>query len=70
MKTKIFAIREKSTGDFISFNSRCAWTKAGNAKNAWSGKTYLGKRVKFDEQDEYEIVELTEFVFMYEGLCK
>ena len=70
--TKIYAIRNKQTKEFVSFNSKCAWSKAGNAKNAWAAanKVYGKVFVPFDEQDTHEIVELTEVVFMYEGLYK
>jgi len=72
MTTKIYGILEKATNTFVGYNNRGAWTKAGNAKNAWvnannfSGKEFVG----FDEQGEYEVVELTEVYYMYEGLCK
>lgn len=72
MTTKIYAIRCKETGEFQVYNNRCAWTKAGNAKNAWVnanngfGKDFIG----FDEQEDYEILELTEYVWMYEDLQK
>lgn len=70
--TKIFAIRNKETKEFLAYNSKCAWTKRGNAKNAWANaNNHYGKDfVSFDEQSEYEIVDLTEIVYMYEDLCK
>ena len=66
--TKIYAIRSKLTGDFVGYNSKCAWAKAGNAKNAFA--LHHRPSMKWDEQDEFELVELTEYVAKYEGLCK
>lgn len=68
--SKIFAIRDKETKEFLVFNSKCAWTKRGNAKNAWANAQRYDSKVLFDEQDKYEIVELTEIVFMYEDLLE
>lgn len=76
--TKIYGIRNKATGEFVSYNSKCAWSKIGNAKNAFnlhSDRVYdsfaeFYVRRKFDEQDEYEIVDLTECFYRLEGLCK
>lgn len=70
--TKIFAIKNKATGEFLCYNSKCAWTKAGNAKNAWTNANngYGREFVRFDAQDAYEIVELTEVYHRLEGLMK
>lgn len=74
--TKIYGIRNKKSGEFIQFNSKCAWSKIGNAKNAFNLHTgathsyYNPPRPKFDEQDEFEIVDLTEAYYRLEGLEK
>lgn len=69
--TKIFAIRHKETKEFLVFNSKCAWTKRGNAKNAWANSMSIWQKPNlFDDQDEYEIIDLTEIVWMYEDLQK
>lgn len=68
--TKIIAIRCKATDTFIVYNSKCAWTKVGNAKNAWANANRYHSVVKFDEQDEYELVDLTEAYYRLEGLEK
>lgn len=72
MSTKIIGIRCKATGEFIVYNSKCAWTKPGNAKNAWANANngYGRDFVRFDEQDEYELVDLTETYYRLEGLDK
>jgi len=72
MSTKIIAIRCKATGEFIVYNSKCAWTKVGNAKNAWANANRYGayKDVRFDDQDEYELVNLTETYYRLEELDK
>lgn len=71
--SKIYAIRNKESGEFVSYNSKCAWSKAGNAKNAFTMHqpySYSTSKVKFDDQGEFEIIELTEYYFMYKDLCK
>lgn len=70
--TKIFAIRNKDTGEFLCYNSKCAWTKVGNAKNAWANANngYGRDFVRFDDQSDYEIVDLTEAYYRLEGLEK
>jgi len=68
---KIFAILDSETNTFISYNSKCAWSKAGNAKNAFSQHAPYDKgwnRLKFDEQTRFVIVELTEPYFRLKGL--
>ena len=76
MSTQIFAIRNKETGEFQAYNSRCAWTKAGNAKNAFAqrNKVWVNNvgfvTIKFDEQDTYELVNLTDVYYRLEGLEK
>lgn len=68
MTTKIFAIRSKLTGEFLSFGSKCAWLTEGYAKMAFAHHTYPKR--KFDEQDEYEVIDLTEAYYRLEGLDK
>jgi hypothetical protein len=71
--TKIFAIRNVETGEFISYASKCAWKTSGAAKAAFglhSERMEDFSQQKFDYQDKYELVDLTEIVYMYEGLCK
>lgn len=64
--TKIFAIRHKETKEFIVFNSKCAWTTLGGAKNAFA----MHRKVLFNNQADYEVIDLTEIVWMYEDLQK
>ncbi len=69
--TKIYAILDTETELFVTYNSKCAWSKAGNAKNAFSQHQPYDKdwkRLKFEEQTRYKIVELTEYYWMYKGL--
>lgn len=73
--TRIYAIRNKETGEFVSYNSKCAWSKIGNAKNAFNLHTgamryYNPPKPKFDEQDVFEIVDLTEAYYRLEGLME
>ncbi len=72
MTTKIYAIMNKETGDFHTFNSRCAWTKVGNAKNAFDIDRPTLDRHTFDSYyyKMYEIVELTEAFYRLKGLEK
>jgi hypothetical protein len=75
--TKIFGILDTETNEFVSYNSKCAWSKIGNAKNAFAlhGNVYdkfAGCFVKpyFDDQTRYVIVDLTETYYRLEGLEK
>lgn len=72
MTIKIFSIRNKETKEFRSFNGRVAWASPAAAKSSFLAATsyYRSDGKKFNDQDEYAIVELTEIVAMYEGLCK
>lgn len=73
MTNKIYAIRLKSTGEFQVYNGRCAWTKRGNAINAFNRARPLFDNNGFEFYEEngvYEIIELTELVWMYEDLQK
>jgi len=76
MKTqpKIYAIRDKLTGEYCVFGSKCAWVSTGAAKNAfqlhvgeyedvpckWSRGGYRRDFIhaKYDEQTQYEMVEI------------
>ncbi len=66
MGNKIYAILDTSTNEFVSFNSKCAWSKAGNAKNAFGchmprDRNYEQQR--FDEQERHKLIELTEYFY-------
>ena len=70
----IFAIRDKTTGHFAVYGSKCAWVSAGAAKNAFALHNYEYKMVpckyppsglrqdcvhiKLEEQNQYELIEL------------
>ena len=53
----IYAIVDTETNEFVTINNKAAWTKVGNAKNAWNRK----HRILFGEQTRYIIkaIELT-----------
>ncbi len=70
--TKIIAILDTETNGFISYNSKCAWTKPGNAKNAWANANngYGREFVSFNEQTRHKLVDLTETYYRLEGLNK
>jgi hypothetical protein len=70
--TKIFGILDTTTNEFVSYNSKCAWTKVGNAKNAWANahNGYGREFTRFDEQERCKIVDLTEAYYRLEGLLK
>lgn len=75
MTTKIYGIRHKETKEFERFNYKSCWMTPSAAKSGFvaASKVWnrdLGKMVttKFDDQDIYELVELTEYVYRYEGL--
>jgi hypothetical protein len=59
---KIYAVRNKETGEFLSYNGRVAWSKAGNAKRAFDLNRNCLDRKTFDSDYHklYDIVELTE----------
>ena len=60
--SKIYVIRKVEGGAFISINCKAAWTKAGNAKNAFNtafNYKYLTQNgTPWSLQTEYEIVEI------------
>lgn len=67
--TKIFAIRNKETGEFQVYNGRCAWTKYGNAVNAFDQSRNFMDRDTFEDTyyKLYEIVDLAEFYKLNKG---
>lgn len=75
MSERIYGIRDKGTKSFERFNRKTCWMTVGAAKLSYSAsqkKWKDGKWIapKFDEQDTYEILELSQYVAMYGGLCK
>lgn len=65
--TSIYAIRNKASGEFIKFGAKCAWATVGAAKSAFvlhtrSWQDGYSKLTPFDEQSEYEVVDLLEGV--------
>jgi len=75
----IFALRDKTTGNFAVYGSKCAWVSAGAAKNAFAlhNKEYKevpckysrsGFRadcvhIKLEEQNQHELIELRSDLF-------
>lgn len=55
----IFVIVDNATGEFVCFNSKAAWTKRGNAKNAYNCAQGWLTGQRFDDQNEYSVVEIT-----------
>ena len=53
----IYAIVDTETNEFVTINNKAAWTKVGNAKNAWNRQ----HSILFGEQTRYIIkaIELT-----------
>ena len=70
--TKIYGILDTELNEFLSYNSKCGWTKVGNAKNAWTNANngYGREHVSFNEQTRYVVVDLTEAYFRLEDLKK
>lgn len=71
--TKIYAILNVHTEEFQTYNGRCAWTKAGNAKNAFDNNRPILDHRNFDDYEKggiYKIIELTEAYWRLEGLMK
>lgn len=69
--TKIFAIRNKETGEFQVYNGRCAWTKYGNAVNAFNqSRNFMDQNTFQDTYYKlYEIIDLAHFYNDYKGDC-
>lgn len=69
----IYVIIHKQEQTFLTFRSKVAWASIAAAKNAYNlhwGKPsrFVGKEHKFDEQDVYEIVELSEVYYRLKDL--
>lgn len=59
-KPKAYSIRHKQTKQLWKASSgKTVWKQPGHAKNAWC-VTQWRNNIRFDDQDEYEIVELTD----------
>lgn len=73
MTTKIYAIRLVSTGEFQVYNGRCAWTKRGNAINAFNRARPMldfNTLEYYEDNGVYEIIEVTELYYRLQGLEK
>lgn len=73
--TQIFAILDTETDEFVRMQSgKVAWESTGAAKNAFKlhKMEYDSnwKKPKFEDQTQYVIVNLSEYYFMYKGLCE
>ena len=69
--TKIYTILRTSDNEFQTYNGRCAWTKRGNAVNAFwqnEGVHFLKYFEEYEEEGLYKIVELSEEYFRLQGL--
>lgn len=73
----IYAIRNKHSGVFLQFKHKAAWTSVGAAKSAFGlhmprvkDKNGYSVQQRFDNQDEYELVDLMEAFYRLEGLEK
>jgi len=73
----IYAIRHKESGNFCEFNNKTCWMNKGAAKSSYRAASSRWDMVNrkcvyhtFDEQSEFEIVELLEPFFRLEGLEK
>lgn len=51
----IYTIVDTETNEFVSINNKAAWTKAGNAKNAWNVASGWLNKSRFSEQSRYII---------------
>lgn len=63
--TKIFIIKEKLTGNFVKFGTKCGWVSVNAAKNAFNlhMRSYFNKGWSetaglYDSQDEFIIEEI------------
>ncbi len=69
--TKIYAILLTSDNEFQVYNGRCAWTKRGNAVNAFNNARPMFDKNTFEDYEVegiYKIVELSEEYFRLQGL--
>ena len=52
----IYTIIDTETNEFVAINSKAAWTKAGNAKNAWNAAfRWALPEPYFNDQSRYII---------------
>lgn len=52
----IYTIVDTETNEFVSINNKAAWTKVGNAKNAWNmAVRWTSNGSYFSEQTRYVI---------------
>ncbi len=52
----IYTIVDTETNEFVSINNKAAWTKVGNAKNAWNmAHRWMPGPLYFSEQTRYVI---------------
>lgn len=60
-KPKAYSIRHKLTKVlWVARSGKSVWRQPGHAKNAWMIGKYCRGEPRFDDQDEYEIIELTD----------
>ena len=71
----IYAIRNKHSGVFLQFKHKAGWCSVGAAKNAFgmhmprSYNESVGyHQQRFDDQDEYEIVDMVEVFYRMKDL--
>lgn len=67
---EVWVIRHKESGEFVRFNGHVSWSGKGFAKLSYgaSAVPYQERKGAWDRQDEYELVELTEYYNMYKRL--
>ena len=51
----IYTIVDTATNEFVSINNRAAWTKVGNANNAWNKEFYWTGDGLISDQSRYII---------------
>jgi hypothetical protein len=62
----IYVIVDTETNEFVTINHKAAWTKVGNAKNAWNTQQgWRSNKTLFGEQSRYVVkpIELTQGSF-------
>jgi hypothetical protein len=50
----IYVIVDTETNEFVTINHKAAWTKVGNAKNAWNTQRFYHGTL-FGEQTRYVV---------------
>ena len=57
----IYVIVDTETNEFVTINNKAAWTRVGNAKNAWNANLSCLFEGRFNEQTRYVVrpMELT-----------